>query len=41
VLRVGVNDCFGRSGGAKQLLDLYGLTPEAIAARARDAIGMK
>jgi len=41
VLRVGVNDCFGRSGGAKQLLDFYGLTPEAIAARARDAIGMK
>lgn len=41
VLRVGVNDCFGRSGGAKQLLDLYGLTPEAIALRAHDAIGMK
>jgi transketolase len=41
VLRVGVNVCFGRSGGAKQLLDLYGLTPEAIALRARDAIGMK
>jgi len=41
VLRVGVNDCFGRSGGAKQLMDLYGLTPEAIAQRARDAIWMK
>jgi transketolase len=41
VLRVGVNDCFGRSGGAKQLMDLYGLTPEAIAQRARDAIRMK
>lgn len=41
VLRVGVNDSFGRSGGAKQLLDLYGLTAEAIAQKAREAIKMK
>lgn len=30
VARVGVRDCFGRSGSAPELMKLYGLTPERI-----------
>jgi transketolase len=41
VLRVGVEDKFGRSGQVPELLEIYGLTAENIAARARRAIEMK
>jgi transketolase C-terminal domain/subunit len=33
---VGVNDTFGRSGKVPALLELYGLTPANIAAKARE-----
>ena len=41
VLRVGVEDKFGRSGQVPELLELYGLTAENITAKARLAISMK
>ena len=41
VLRVGVEDSFGRSGKVPPLLQLYGLTPENIAAKAKAAIALK
>jgi transketolase len=41
VLRVGVNDKFGKSGKVPALLDMYGLTPANIAAKARAAVEMK
>ena len=41
VLRVGVNDEFGRSGKVPPLLKMYGLTPDAIVAKAKAAISMK
>lgn len=39
--RVGVEDCFGRSGEASALLKRYGLTAEKVADRARKAIARK
>ncbi len=41
VLRVGVEDAFGRSGPALELLDLYGLNAEHIADAAVRAVAMK
>ena len=41
VLRVGVEDQYGRSGKVPELLALYGLTAENIAAKARLAVSMK
>ena len=41
VLRVGVEDKFGRSGQVPELLELYGLTAENIAAKAKAAIALK
>ena len=41
VLRVGVNDCFGRSGKVPPLLELYGLTRENIANMAKKALALK
>ncbi len=41
VLRVGVEDQFGRSGKVPPLLELYGLTPANIAAKAKAAVAMK
>ena len=41
VLRVGVEDSFGRSGTVPALLELYGLTPENIAAKTKVAVAMK
>ena len=41
VLRVGVEDQFGRSGRVPELLEIYGLTAENIAAKARLAVAMK
>ena len=41
VLRVGVEDKFGRSGTVPALLEAYGLTPENIAAKAKAALAQK
>lgn len=41
VLRHGVNDTFGRSGKAEEVLTAYGLTAEGIAGRAMEAVAMK
>lgn len=41
VLRVGIEDTFGRSGTVPALLEAYGLTPENIAAKAKAAIARK
>ena len=41
VVRVGVEDSFGRSGKVPALLELYGLTPANIAAKAKAAIALK
>ncbi len=41
VLRVGVNDCFGKSGPAKELLQAFGLCAENIAQKAREAVAKK
>ncbi len=41
VVRVGVQDEYGRSGTVPALLELYGLTPANIADKARAAIALK
>jgi len=41
VIRVGVNDEFGRSGEPFALMKLYGLSPDNIAEKAKLAIGKK
>ena len=41
VLRVGVNDEFGRSGKVPPLMERYGLTADAIVAKVKQAIAMK
>ncbi len=41
VLRVGVEDVYGRSGTVPALLEAYGLTAENIAAKARAAVALK
>ena len=41
VLRVGVEDKFGKSGQVPELLELYGLTAANIAAKARAAVALK
>ena len=41
VVRHGVPDEFGRSGTAAQMLEKYGLTPEGIAAKAKEALKLK
>ncbi len=41
VMRVGVQDVFGRSGKVPELLELYGLTASRIAARAKEAVALK
>ncbi len=41
VLRVGVEDTYGRSGSVPALLEAYGLTAENIAAKARAAVALK
>ena len=41
VLRVGVEDKYGRSGKVPELLEIYGLTAENIAAKARAAVSLK
>jgi len=39
--RVGVNDVFGESGGARELMEKYGLTAENIAKQAKKVIKLK
>ena len=41
VIRVGVQDVFGKSGPATELLKLFGLSAENIVAKAKDAIAAK
>ncbi len=41
MMRVGVEDTFGRSGKVPALLEYYGLTPANIVAKAKAAIAMK
>ena len=41
VLRVGVEDVFGRSGPAKELVSYFGLDAAAIAAKAKAAVALK
>lgn len=41
VIRHGVEDQFGRSGKAEEVLKAYGLTPEKIAEKARHAVSLK
>ncbi len=41
VVRVGVEDKFGHSGKVPALLEMYGLTPENIVAKAKKAISLK
>ncbi len=41
MMRVGVEDKFGRSGKVPPLLEMYGLTAENIAAKAKAAIALK
>jgi transketolase len=41
VVRHGVNDQFGRSGTANAVLEYFGLTPEGIAAKVRQALSLK
>ena len=41
VLRVGVNDCFGKSGKAAELIDEFGISARFIVAKAKEAIALK
>ena len=41
VVKLGVNDVFGKSGPAKELVTLFGFTAENIAAKAKAAIALK
>lgn len=41
VLKVGIKDTFGESGKPNELLELYGLTAEAIVEKAKKAITLK
>ena len=41
VVRVGVNDVFGKSGPAVELLKIYGLSAENIVAKTREAVSLK
>ena len=41
VLRVGMNDTYGHSGTVPALLEAYGITPAAIAEKAKMAVAMK
>ena len=41
VMRVGVEDSFGRSGQVPELLEIYGLTAKNIAEKAQHAVSLK
>jgi transketolase len=39
--RVGINDCFGQSGSSGELMEHYGLTPEALVKTAKNILKKK
>ncbi len=41
VLRVGINDCFGKSGKAAELIDEFGISARFIVEKAKKAISLK
>ena len=41
LVRHGVNDAFGRSGTANAVLEAYGLTPEVLCDKIREALAKK
>ena len=41
VVRLGVNDTFGKSGPAVELLKLFGLSAEGVCAKVREALRLK
>ena len=41
VLKVGVNDCFGKSGKAGELIDVFGLSARFIVEKVKEAIALK
>lgn len=41
MLRLGVEDCFGRSGPALELLEIYGLTAPAVVEKVKAVLAMK
>lgn len=41
VLKIGINDVFGKSGPAAELLKVYGLTSEQIVKKAKEAVALK
>ena len=41
VVKLGINDVFGKSGPAKELVSIYGLTAENLAAKAKVAVALK
>ncbi len=41
VLRVGTRDVFGKSGKPAELFEMFGLTPQNIAVKAKEAISLK
>ena len=41
VVRLGINDRFGRSGKVPALLEIYGLTPARIAARTKESLAAR
>ncbi len=41
VLRVGINDCFGKSGKAAELIDEFGISARFIVEKAKQAIKLK
>jgi transketolase len=41
VVRHGVEDTFGRSGTANAVLEYFGLTPERLAEKVREAVALK
>lgn len=41
VVRHGVEDCFGRSGKAEEVLEAFGLSPDGIVSKVRAAISLK
>lgn len=39
--RIGINDCFGQSGSGGELMEYYGLTPEALVKAAKNILKKK
>ena len=41
VVRVGVNDTYGKSGKAQDLIPVFGLDAQSVAAKVKDALKLK